>query len=481
MTVFSTTTIGSFFLPKIYQSTAVILVEQKQLLAPLVQGMAVTPQSIVNLDTLQQQMLSWAKMEEMIGHLGLDKNIRRRTDLERLIKSLRKRIVIKMKGELIFVSFEDKDPKVAQEVVNYVTRTFVQESLLTQEEEANSAINFIKKQLGIYQQKLEEAEAALKEFKEENLFELPGDTSNLGRAIEFRNRLLELRLDIQEAYKMRDKILRQLASEPKFVVSETKEVSETVLNLQAKLANLHTKLQELYARKCTDAHPWVISLKKNIEHVEKQIEKAKKETVSTETTVINPVYQELEQRLQEVEMAIDSMEARERELVRLADEAEQKARSVPEQEQELAKLTRDMAVNERIYGMLLEKLEAANISHRLELAERGTRFRVIDPARYPLYPVKPNKKLIALMGFIVGIILGCGSVFIGEYTDHSFRSVEDLEGFLGQPVLGSTSKITTIEDIKQQKIRRRRQVFLVVLCFLFIGLLTFIVVFMVKG
>ncbi len=479
--VFTTTVLGSFFLPKIYQSKSIILVEQKQIITPLVQGMAVNSESaMLQLDTLREQMLSWTKLEEMISQLSLDKGAKGKLGEEKLIKSLRKRIEITLKGDLIFISFEDSNKKTAQEVVNYVTRTFVQESLFSQAEEANSAIDFIKKQLGIYQQKLEESESALKEFKEANLFQMPGDTSNLGRALGFRNRLTELRMDIQEGYKMRDKIKNQLSSEQKLVVSEVKGTNQAALGLQTKLAELQTQLQELYAKKYTDTHPWVISLKKKIGQLESQVEQENKKVISTETTEANPVYQELEQKLQESEMAIESMEARERELVRLSSESEYEAKSVPEQEQELAKLTRDSAVNEKIYAMLLEKLEAANISHRLEAAERGTRFRVVDPAREPSQPIKPNKQLIALMGFIVGIILGCGSVFLGEYTDHSFRSTEDIEAFLGQPLLGSTSKIVTANDVALQKKKHVRQFLLIALGILFIGLLTFIVVFMVK-
>lgn len=478
--VFLTTTLGSFFLPKIYQSKAILLVEQKQLITPLVQGMAVNPQSMLQIDTLKEQMLSWTKLEEMINEPSLGLSGGGKSGSEKLINSLRKRILITLKGDLIFVSFEDTDKKIAQNVVNYVTRTFVQESLFSQAEEANSAIDFIKKQLGIYQQKLEESEAALKEFKENNLFQMPGDTSNLGRALEFRNRLTELRIDIQEVYKMRDKIQKQLSSEQKMIVLETKGTNQALINLQAKLSEMQAGLQEFYVKKCTDSHPWVVSLKKKINQIEGQIEEEKKKVVSTETTEINPAYQELEQKLQEAEMSIESMSARERELIKLSGESEYQAKSVPEQEQELAKLMRDTAVNERIYGMLLEKLEAANISHRLEIAERGTRFRVVDPAREPIQPIKPNKPLITLMGFIVGFILGCCSVFLGEYTDHSFRSVEDLEGFLGQPLLGSTSKIVTEKDVAKQKKKRRSQFFLIALCVLLIGLLTFIVVFMVK-
>ncbi len=478
--VFTTTALGSFFLPKIYQSRSIILVEQKQIITPLVQGMAVNPESMIQLDTLREQMLSWTKLEEMINQLNLNKGAKGKTDSENLIKSLRKSIQITLKGDLIFIAFDDVNKKTAQEVVNYVTRTFVQESLFSQAEEATSAIDFIKKQLGIYQQKLEESESALKEFKEVNLFQMPGDSSNLGRALGFRNRLTELRMDIQEGYKIRDKIKNQLSSEQKFIVSEVKGINQAALNLQTKLSELQVQLQELYTKKCTDTHPWIVSLKKKIGQVELQIEQENKKVVSTETTEINPAYQELEQKLQEAEMAIESMDARERELLRLASASEYDAKSVPEQEQELAKLTRDSAVNEKIYAMLLEKLEAANISHRLETAERGTRFRVVDPAREPTHPIKPNKQLIALMGFIVGIILGCGSVFLGEYTDHSFRSTEDIEGFLGQPLLGSTSKIVTVNDVALQKKKQKRQLFIVVLGILFIGLLTFIVVSMAK-
>ncbi len=423
--VFSTTALGSFFLPKIYQAKAILLVEQQQI-APLVAGMAVNPQSIIQLDTLKEQMLSRTKIEEMVNQLELDKG---GSGAEGLISSLRKRIIITLKGDLIFVSFEDTDKKTTHNVVNYVTRTFVQESLFSQAEEANSAIDFIKKQLGIYQQKLEESEAALKEFKENNLFQMPGDTSNLGRALEFRNRLTELRMDIQEVYKMKEKIQKQLASEQKIIVSETSGTNPALLSLQTKLSEMQTGLQELYAKKYTDSHPWVVSLKKKIDATGLQIEQEKKKVVSVETTETNPAYQELQLKLQEAEMSVESMGAREKELIRLSNESEYQAKSVPEQEQELAKLTRDSAINEKVYAMLLEKLEAANISHRLEIAERGTRFRVVDPAREPTQPIKPKKELIALMGFIVGIILGCGSVFLGEFTDHSFRSVEDLEGF----------------------------------------------------
>jgi polysaccharide chain length determinant protein (PEP-CTERM system associated) len=481
--VFTTTALGSFFLPKIYQSRSIILVEQKQILTPLVQGMAVNPETTMfQLDTLKEQMLSWTKLEEMISQLDLDRGgVKGKIGSEKLIKSLKKKTAITLKGDLIFISFEDSNKKTAQEVVNYVTRTFVQESLFSQAEEANSAIDFIRKQLGIYQQKLEESESALKEFKEANLFQMPGDTSNLGRALGFRNRLTELRMDIQEGYKIHAKIKNQLSSEQRFVVSEVKGINQVALNLQTKLSELQAQLQELYAKRYTDTHPWIVSLKKKIGQLELQLEQENKKVVSTETTETNPVYQELEQKLQEAEMAIESMEARERELIKLSSESEYEAKSVPEQEQELAKLTRDSAVNEKIYAMLLEKLEAANISHRLETAERGTRFRVVDPAREPTQPIKPNKQLIALMGFIVGIILGCGSVFLGEYTDHSFRSTEDIERFLGQPLLGSTSKIVTVNDVAQQKKRQTHQLFLIALGILFIGLLTFIVVFMVKS
>lgn len=481
ITVFLTASIGSFFLPKIYRSTALILVEEKQLLTPLVKEMAVAPSLQQRLDVLREQILSFSRLEEIAEKSKLTNNIKGRREFELFLRSLRERIkVAALAPTLIQISFEDQSPVIAKTVVECITKTFVEESLSSQEEEATSAINFIKKQVDLYKQELEKAESSLKVFKEKNLLDLPGsEGSSLGKAMGLQDALLQIKLDLQEAQKTKQMLQEQLNSQEKIRVSKTTETNPTIQQLKAKLIELQTQLAELKTKKCTDEHPWVITLKDNIEKFEARIQQESKSPISTEITEINPVYQEIESKLRDTEALIDSLSARQKELQMLSTQYEQRARSVPGKEEEFTRLTRDMGVNESLYAMLLNRLETANISQRLEKAERGTRFKVVDPPRIPLLPIKPNKSMIAFLGFMIGSILGFGCVFLGEYTDHSFRGLEDAESVLSIPSLGSISKIVTLENIKDNQKRRKRRIALttiIIVSMLSIGLLVFLLI-----
>ena len=116
-------------------------------------------------------------------------------------------------------------------------------------------------------------------------------------------------------------------------------------------------------------------------------------------------------------------------------------------------VARDAKVNEQLYNILLERLETAKITQSLEASKEGTRYTILDPARLPLKPIKPNKIIILMMGLFLGVCAGVSSVFISEMLDHSFLDVEGAKAALGIPVLGAISKIVTQADIRAQKMR----------------------------
>jgi len=118
-------------------------------------------------------------------------------------------------------------------------------------------------------------------------------------------------------------------------------------------------------------------------------------------------------------------------------------------------LARDMKINENIYNMLLQKLETAKITQRLEASKQGTRYTIIDPPRLPLAPSKPNKPLVIFIGLFMGCALGFGCVFGREFMDKSFLDIEDAKNSLELPVLGGISRLTTQEEIAQEKAKRK--------------------------
>jgi capsular polysaccharide biosynthesis protein len=71
--------------------------------------------------------------------------------------------------------------------------------------------------------------------------------------------------------------------------------------------------------------------------------------------------------------------------------------------------------------------------------------QVIDIAQIPTSPIKPNKEMNIAIGFLLGLMLSLGLVFLLEFLDNTLKTPDDIEKHLGLPVIGTVPKF---EDIK---------------------------------
>lgn len=113
-------------------------------------------------------------------------------------------------------------------------------------------------------------------------------------------------------------------------------------------------------------------------------------------------------------------------------------------------MARDIRVNEQIYNMLLQRLETAKITQRLEASKQGTKYNIVDPPRVPLKPVKP-RMLVAIIGIFLGGAAGVGLIFMREFMDQSYLDIEDAKVGLELPILGAISRITTHDEIAKER------------------------------
>lgn len=63
--------------------------------------------------------------------------------------------------------------------------------------------------------------------------------------------------------------------------------------------------------------------------------------------------------------------------------------------------------------------------------------KVIDTAEVSKHPIKPNKKMNVAIGFVLGLMLGLGIVFLIEYLDNTVKTTEDIKKYLDLPVIGT--------------------------------------------
>ena len=63
--------------------------------------------------------------------------------------------------------------------------------------------------------------------------------------------------------------------------------------------------------------------------------------------------------------------------------------------------------------------------------------QVIDTAKVPTKPVKPNKKMNISVAGVLGLLLGALLIYLLEYLDHTFKKPEDVENQLEINVIGT--------------------------------------------
>ena len=96
-------------------------------------------------------------------------------------------------------------------------------------------------------------------------------------------------------------------------------------------------------------------------------------------------------------------------------------------------------------GIDLGPTDDEELERQLLQASQLNNVRIMDYARTPTFPIKPNKKQNAALGLLVGIFLGGGLAFFLEYLDTSIRTIEDIKKYLSWPVLGIVPQFAQIK------------------------------------
>jgi succinoglycan biosynthesis transport protein ExoP len=72
-----------------------------------------------------------------------------------------------------------------------------------------------------------------------------------------------------------------------------------------------------------------------------------------------------------------------------------------------------------------------------------TEVLIVGEPALPQKPVRPAKKVILLIGSAGGLVLGLGLIFFLNALDSSFKMAEEVEQYLGLPVLGALPQVAS--------------------------------------
>ena len=462
-----------FFATPIYEASVTVKIEptSKSSMSDIFMDQVTGSYSSKDISTEVELIKSRSNFEKVITDLDLvdkmiepevkEKMIQEGYSEEDIVDSLAKTLseivtVSPVKDtRIVKISVQHANPALATDIANKLAEVYNEKLADLSKRDVRTKREFIESQIPLIEADLRQATDALKEFKETyKIYVLEEHAKSLLQILSnYDQQYNNLSLQLNEKQAEKDAYLQLLkefeSSEAEARVSKWIKTSETFSNpviaqLKSKRANLEIELAALKQQyPVTDP-----KVQAKITEIAKTDELIKKETENFirtgESQTLNPAYEDALINYISSTSNIQVLESRLQAVEKIKKSYEKQLAQLPELEQRLLELQRQVTVKENLYTLMLEKLEEAKISEAAVVGNAA----VVDYAKSPRSPVKPNKKLSLAIGGVLGIFLGMLTVFLVEYMDKTLKSEEEIERYSGLSVIG---RIPEIEDLVENK------------------------------
>lgn len=355
--------------------------------------------------------------------------------------------------DVIEVKFQAGSPFEAKNIANEVIQNFRMLNIELNKQELVDLRDFLEEQLQIKREELRNSEEALKNYREkEKLISLDKETSEaISRYAESQAQLEQALVEMDAYLEQKKSLEDQLENRRSSFSSEISVVSSPILEqLQseyAKLVSEKVTYETLIAQDRVDPAEYNLqlqSLENRLKAQEKRLQDEAKKIAAT-SMVQDPllIAQNLTVKILEAETQIKGLRAKITALQNIMKDYDTQLSKLPNQSLELARLTRELEVDQETYNLMTKKLEETRITE----AGQEENIQILDLAILPDSPIKPKKRLNLMLGALIGLGLGIGLTFLLEYFDDSIKNPEELEK-MGFPILATIPEISSKEVIE---------------------------------
>ncbi len=467
-------------MPPLYTAEALILVDSQKIPEKFVSS-TVSTRLQDRIATISQQILSSARLKKIIEDFDLYHDYRKTHFEEEVLEQMRQDIGINVEQGwtgsqpgAFRVRYQASNPTVVAQVANRIANLFIEENLKTREQEAAGTSQFMDTQLQEAKKKLDELEAAVSRYKVEHNGELPEQQNILAGT------LSRLQVELESN---RDGMNR--AQDQKVVLDNTLTALESNIALMTRPTNppqagapaavtaapperkrseiLQLELDDLRAKYRED-HP-------DVRRVKALLAQAKREEDAAEAraprppappsadpgiagqrppvrpaVTQSPEYRQATERLSTLRSQIALLDrelsdgkANEQRILKDISAYQARLNRLPIREQEMAQVTRDYEVSKANYKSLLDKKLAAEMATDMEHRAQSERFTLLDPARVPERPTKPNRPLLRGVGVVLGLVIALAVSMGTELRKNVLLGEWELPA--GTTVLGTLPRI----------------------------------------
>ncbi len=367
-----------------------------------------------------QALLTEDNLEKVIYDVGLNAEIANEIELQRKIQSLFRTITLTSPQDRYFrITYADRDPVVAQRVVQSVLDLFQEQDVASALEDFDARTKGVKSQLARLDTQINAKKSQMNEFIKANSDEI---ISNDRAPLLLEQKRAERRA-LQASLFSNETRLETVRSS---LATTARTTSGTEVDaLRIRLAELRSQFNENY--------PDIQNLKARIRELE-----------SGDTALPNnPEFRRLQTEAQQLR---DSIKVVRSQMTRLDEEIvdiEALQALSPEVVLELREMERELSQLDARRVALQDSLFNSELVAEQGAGSGGIRYVVQESPKVAAEPSAPKRGLLSIATLILAPGIALGLAFLMTQMDKTYTQAADLEEALGLPVLGSVSSSLT--------------------------------------
>lgn len=419
----------------LYNATSSVRVEN----STTVTGLYIETISWSDADSLETQSAiatSLPVVELAAKNMGLIDNeipsndIRDSPELINIVVDLKSKLITSVQGEtdIINISAITRTPDFSMKLVNAVAEAFQEQNSREKNLRTFQAKEFIEKRLDAIVKALKASQQELKELRQKKHFvSMEVHAKDTTRRLEDAEKKLSNSKQKAEDIENLIEHLKSQKTLPteKVVGFYSKEISPVFTTLNTNLDTLQLKRNVLLID-FTENHP-------EVKRIDTEID-------ATLKSIADHLLAE-KKRQMKIQKESDTEKAKQMQVFL----------SLPEISFDSERIQSDIEGYQSLLGTLEQKYQEVLIKE----AEKIQEITIVKPAILPTLPVNPSATTIStVIGVFIGFIFGVVMAFVRETMDTSIGTIEDVEQFLGIPVVGVIPFMGT-EQIKDTLLKKR--------------------------
>jgi len=343
-------------------------------------------------------------------------------------------------SNLVNISYESPSPIEAANVVNLTIELYSEFSTRQNRKSANAAVAFLEKERNRIENELNRAEVLLQQYMDENeLVQVDAQTkAMIERSAQLQQRRQEARTKLVTANSALEQYQNQLDEiKPGLADQYADALGSNMQRLQFQLTELKTERMQLLSEnpglKNNNNPPAQLqTLNRQIEDYQNEIRSLTNELLSKSDEYIGSLGEGITQNISSlnkkiIELKIEQQQYQSQNDVLTAEinQLEQVFDNLPENMMGLARLQRNVKINEQLYVTVSQQYAEMSLWQQTQFGKG----QLVDEGYIPEVPVEPNTPLYLLVGFLLGSILGVGYVFTKEAFNTTIDGTQKLKQF----------------------------------------------------